>query len=81
MIEVILLAGSMSIELEPYAVENHEPDDHGQETNADASGKPFQWTTQRAKSSDSLHEGTSELDNFGNRVDRDGHKESVEMGE
>jgi hypothetical protein len=39
MIEIILLAGAISVELEPYAVENPEPDSHSQETNADVYGR------------------------------------------
>ena len=81
MIEIILVAGAISVELEPYAVENPETDSHSQEMDANTSGRPFQWTTQPQKSDISLPQGTGELDNFGNRVDRDGSEGSVEIGE
>ena len=81
MIEIILLAGAVSVELEPYAVENNEPDSHAQEIGADVSGRPFQWTTRQNKPGTSIHQGTSDLDSFGNRVERDGSEGSVEIAE
>ena len=81
MIEVILLAGAVSVELEPYAVENREPDNYTQEPNTNAHSRPFQWTTQPQKSDISLPQGTGDLDNFGNRVEHDGSGEQVEVKE
>ena len=78
MIEIILLAGAVSIELEPYAVENRELDGHGQKTNAKENGRTYQWTTRRSDPGTSIHQGTSNLDNFGNRVERDGFGTSLE---
>ena len=81
MIEIFLLAGTISVELEPYAVDNREPDNPSQEINANASGRPFQWTTRQSKPGTSIHQGTSDLDNFGNRMEHDGSEGSVEIGE
>jgi hypothetical protein len=81
MIEVILLAGAVSVELEPYAVENPETDSHSQEMDANTSGRPFQWTTRQSKPDAPNNQGRSNLDNFGNRVDRDGSGEQVEVKE
>lgn len=47
MIEIILLAGALSVELEPYAVENQEPVINDQGTNIDSNSSSFQWTTRR----------------------------------
>jgi hypothetical protein len=54
MIEIFLLAGAISVELEPYAVENPEANTYGMGTNADAYGRPFQWSTKRSKPGGSL---------------------------
>jgi hypothetical protein len=81
MIEVILLAGAVSVELEPYAVENREPDNYTQEPNTNAHGRPFQWTTRQSKPDAPNNQGRSNLDNFGNRVEHDGSEGSVEIGE
>ena len=81
MIEVILLAGAVSVELEPYAVENREPDNYTQEPNTNAHSKPFQWTTRQSKPNASNNQGRSNLDNFGNRIDRGGFGEQVEVKE
>ena len=69
MIEIILLAGALSVGLEPYAVENQEPDTHDRGTNTDAQGGSFQWTTRRAKPGAPI---TQDKDNFhGDGVERD----------
>jgi len=54
MIEIILLAGAISVELEPYAIENPEADTYRVESNTDAYGRPFQWSTRRSKPGTSL---------------------------
>lgn len=77
MIEIILLAGAIAVELEPYAVDNPEADEHIQEINVDASARPFQWTTRPERSDNSLPQA-SELDNFGNRVDSKAFGRQVE---
>jgi len=79
MIEIFLLAGAMSVELEPYAVENRESDSHGQETNSDAYGRPFQWTTPRGKSANSLIQDTNESDSYGDGIKRDAFGRLVEV--
>ena len=79
MIEIILLAGAVSVELEPYAVENRELDGHGQETNANENGRPYQWTTRRSDPSSHPNEDTIERDRFGNAVKRDAFGRPVEI--
>jgi hypothetical protein len=54
MFEIILLAGSVSVELEPYAVENPEADSYRIESNTDAYGRPYQWSTLPEKSAKSI---------------------------
>ena len=54
MIEIILLAGAISVELEPYAVENPETDTYRMESNTDAYGRPYQWSTRRGKTGSSV---------------------------
>ena len=80
MIEFILLTAAVSVELEPYAVENPETATSGVSTNNTLDGKAFQWTTRHNQSGNTLPD-SGNLDNFGNRVDLDGSKGSVEIGE
>lgn len=54
MIEIILLAGAISVELEPYAVENPEADSYRVESETDAYGRPFQWTTRNNRDGKSI---------------------------
>lgn len=75
MIEIILLAGAISVELEPYAVENTEADTSGVGTNASADSGAFQWTTRRSGTDNSpyldINDSTSdgvERDAFGRPV-------------
>ena len=81
MIEIFLLAGAISAVLEPYAIENRGPDNYTQESNANAHGRPFQWTTRQSKPNASNNQGRSNLDNFGNRVDRGGSGRPVGVKE
>ena len=48
MIEIFLLAGAISVELEPYAVENPEADTSGVGTNTTVNGGAFQWTSRKS---------------------------------
>ena len=69
MIEIILLAGSISVELEPYAVENQNSESYEQGTNTDADDRPFQWSTRRDKPGNSLFQDANESN--GDDVKRD----------
>ena len=80
MIEFIVLAAAVSVELEPYAVENPQTARSGVGTNNALDGRAFQWTTRRNQSGNTLPD-SGNLDNFGNREDRDGSEGSVEIGE
>jgi len=71
MIEIFLLAGAISVELEPYAVENQEPGTYGLGTNTDAYGRPFQWTTRRGKPGTSFFQDTDDSDSYGDGVEQD----------
>jgi hypothetical protein len=79
MIEIILLASALSVDLEPYAVENPEADTHGMEANTDAYGRPFQWSTRRSKAGTSilLQDGDSS-GGFIDGVERDAFGRPVE---
>ena len=79
MFEIILLAGSLSVELEPYAVENPEADTYQVESNTDAYGRPYQWSTLRKKSDKSiliLDDDRSE--DYFERINRDAFGRSTE---
>ncbi len=80
MIEFILLAASVSVELEPYAVESADTTTSDVGTNNTVDGKAFQWTTRRDKSGNSLPD-SGDLDNFGNEVERDALDRPVEAEE
>ena len=79
MIEVILLAGAMSIELEPYAVENSEANtpDVGANTTVDSGA--FQWTTRRSGPDNSLYQDNN--DSASDGVKRDAFGRPIEVGE
>lgn len=81
MIEIILLAGAISVELEPYAVENREPDTYGPATNTEPYGRPFQWTTRRDKPGNSLFQDTNESGGYGDGVERDQFGRPIEPEE
>ncbi len=76
MIEIILLAGVISVELEPYAVETSEADTPGAGTNTTIDRGAFQWTTRKSgpdsslnlDKNDSVHDGP-ERDAFGRPVE------------
>lgn len=69
MIEIILLAGAISVELEPYAVENTEADTSGVGTNASADSGAFQWTTRRSGTDNSPYPDNN--DSASDGVERD----------
>jgi hypothetical protein len=72
MIEIFLLAGAISVELEPYAVENPAADTYGVGQNTDAYGRPFQWSTQRSKPGTSiLLQDKDDSDGYGDGLERD----------
>jgi len=72
MIEIILLAGALSVELEPYAVENAEADTYGAGSNTDAYSRPFQWSTRHSKSGSSiLFQDIDDSGSYGDAVERD----------
>ena len=79
MIEIFLLAGAISAELEPYAVENPESDTYGVETGTSANGGSFQWTTGGRKSGNSRFQETNELN--GDGVQRDAFGRPIEVEE
>jgi len=82
MIEIILLAGAISVELEPYAVENPEAHTHGVESNTDAYGRPFQWTTRHSKPGTSiLLQDTDSSNGYRDGVERDAFGRPVEGDE
>jgi len=79
MIEIFLLAGALSVELEPYAVENPETGTYGVDTNTDAYGRPFQWTTQRNKPGSSpLMQQKERSGSYSDGVKRDAFGRPVE---
>jgi len=80
MIEIILLAGAISVELEPYAVENREANTSGMGTNTDAYGRPFQWTTRRSKPGTSvLFQDNDDSGVYGEGMERDVFGRPVEV--
>lgn len=79
MIEIILLAGAMSVELEPYAVENTEADSSGVGANTAVDGGAFQWTTRRSGPDNSLYQDNNDSANDG--VERDAFGRPVEAGD
>ncbi len=82
MIEIFILAGALSVELEPYAVENPEADTYRMESNTDAYGRPFQWTTNRSKSGKSLLLQPDERSgSYSDGVKRDAFGSPVESNE
>ena len=79
MIEIILLAGAISVELEPYAVENPEADTYSVDSNTDAYGRPYQWSTRRGKAGSSvLFQDSEDSDVYTNRTERDSFGRPVE---
>lgn len=82
MIEIILLAGAIAVELEPYAVENPENDTYGVGANSDVYGRPFQWTTRRNKPGNSiLLRDNEDSNNYIDGVERDAFGRPVEAEE
>ena len=83
MIEIILLGGAISVELEPYAVENPETDNYSVGTNTDAYGRPFQWSTHRRKPGGTsiLFQDNDDSDGYGDGVERDVFGRPVEGNE
>ena len=77
MIEFILLAASVSVELEPYAVEGADTTTSDVGANNTVDGKAFQWTTRRNKSGNSLPDSNN-LDNYGNEVEKDAFGRPIE---
>ena len=72
MFEIILLAGALSVELEPYAVENPEADTYGAGSEVDAYGRHFQWSTKRSKLNNSiLFMDSDDSGYFGDVIERD----------
>lgn len=72
MVEIILLSGAISVELEPYAVENPETDTYSVETNTDVYRRPFQWTTRHNKSGNSiLLQDNDESNGYMDGIERD----------
>lgn len=67
MIEIILLAGAISVELVPYAVENPEADTYRLESNTEAYGRSFQWSTHRSKPGTSIL--LQDIDSSGDFID------------
>jgi hypothetical protein len=78
-IEIILLAGAISVELEPYAVENSETDTAGAGTNTRIDRGAFQWTTRGDKSGNSLYPDNN--DSADDRVKRDAFGRPIEGNE
>lgn len=79
MIEIILLAGAISVELEPYAIENPETDTYGAGTNTDVYARPFQWSTRRNKSGNSILLQENDVSNgYLNGIQRDAFGRPVE---
>ncbi len=60
MIEIILLAGAISIDLEPYTVENTEADTPGVGANTAVDGGAFQWTNRRSGPDNSLYQDNND---------------------
>ena len=84
MIEIILLAGAISVELESYAIENPEAENYRSESNTDAYGRPFQWSTRRSKPGSSiLFQDKDDLNgyDYGDGVERDIFGRPVEAEE
>jgi hypothetical protein len=82
MIELILLAGAISVELEPYAVENPAADTYGVGSNTDAYGRPFQWSTRRSKPGNSiLFQDNDDSGGYGDGVEQDVFGRPVEVEE
>ena len=79
MIEIILLAGALSVGLEPYAVDDREPDTDGQRINTNAYGRPFQWTTRRSGPDNSPYSNNN--DSASDGVQRDAFGRPVEVGD
>ena len=80
MIEIFLLAGAISIDLEPHAVENPEPDTYGQGINTDAFGRAFQWETQLGKKRvGSIFQDKVDPDDYGIEVGKDWFGRPVEV--
>lgn len=80
MIEIFLLAGSISIDLEPYAVENQDSDTYGQGTNTDADGKAFQWSSRRDQSGNPIIQDKDGSNSNGDGIKRDQFGRPVESG-
>ena len=79
MIEIILLAGAISVELESYAIENPEAENYRSESNTDAYGRPFQWSTRRSKPGTSiLLQDSDSSSGFIDGVERDAFGRPVE---
>ena len=79
MFEIILLAGAISVELEPYAIENPEADTYRVESNTDAYGRPYQWSTRRGKAGSSvLFQDSEDSGVYTNRTERDEFGRPVE---
>lgn len=81
MIEIILLAGAISVELESYAVENPAADTYGVGSNTDAYGRPFQWSTHRSKPGTSFLFPENDPGGYGDGVERDAFGRPVEGDE
>ena len=81
MIEIILLAGSVAVELEPYAVESADTATSEVGTNNTVDGKAFQWTTRHSKPGNSHNRDTINSDNYGNEMERDAFGRPVEVGD
>jgi len=78
-IEIILLAGAISVELEPYAVENAEADTADVGVNTTVDGGAFQWTTRRGGPDNSLNQDNNNSASDG--VKRDAFGRPVEVGD
>ena len=77
MIEIILLAGAISVELEPYAVENPEADTSRVGTDASDDSGAFQWTTRRSGTDNSPYLDNN--DSASDGVKRDAFGRPVEI--
>lgn len=79
MIEIILLASALSVDLEPYAVENPAADTYGVGSDTDAYGRPFQWSTRRSNPGTSiLLQDSDSSGGFIDGVERDAFGRPVE---
>ena len=74
----MLLAGAISIDLEPYAVENPEANTYQMESNTDSYGRPFQWSTHNKPGKSILLQDNDRSGGYLDGVERDAFGRPVE---